>query len=105
MQRSLLGIGTSSLRASKYTQRACALQHFQRHFHDSNPLPPDDEWRTRFPANAVAVRDRVTVRNPDTASLLAEGYLTGKSIGAGHDKVIIEAYPGKKSHNYSRNYA
>ena len=95
MQRSLLGIGTSSLRVSKRAQ-VCTFKRFRRHFHDNNPLPPEYEWRSRFPYTAVAVRDRISVRNPDTASILAEGFLTKKSIAAGKNKVIIEAYPGKR---------
>ncbi|KAK7692605.1 hypothetical protein QCA50_004237 [Cerrena zonata] len=94
MRRSLLRIGTSSLRASKRTQACTTLKYFRRRFHDTNPLPPEDEWRTRFPSSVVAVRDRVSVRVPDTASLLAEGFLEGKSIAAGDNKVIIEVYPG-----------
>ncbi|KAH8083761.1 S-adenosyl-L-methionine-dependent methyltransferase [Cristinia sonorae] len=57
-------------------------------------LPPLDEWRTTFSPHTVAERDRVSIRNPESALTLANSYLSDKSIAAGDEKVIIEAFPG-----------
>ncbi|KAI0812800.1 S-adenosyl-L-methionine-dependent methyltransferase [Irpex lacteus] len=57
-------------------------------------LPPHSEWRSVFSPMGVALRDRVSVANPDTARMIAESFLEGDSIAAGSDKIVIEAFPG-----------
>ncbi|PPQ99759.1 hypothetical protein CVT24_009662 [Panaeolus cyanescens] len=52
-------------------------------------LPPIDDWRPHFPwSKEIAMR--ASVRNPDTAAMLAEAFLPKGS----KDKVVIEANPG-----------
>ncbi len=58
------------------------------------PLPPQDEWRPLFASLATAIRERVSIRNPDTAARVARSFLSDKSIAAGEGKVVIEAFPG-----------
>lgn len=73
------------------------------------PLPEESEWRQIFnrPGSYVALRDRVSIRNPKTARALAESFTNwtkplreaDKVIGKGRSakgapKVIIEAFPG-----------
>ncbi|KAH7923740.1 S-adenosyl-L-methionine-dependent methyltransferase [Leucogyrophana mollusca] len=53
-------------------------------------LPPASEWRKAFPSGGAAVKDRVSIRNPATAMLVANSFVPPGSEG----KVIIEAYPG-----------
>ncbi len=48
-----------------------------------------------FSPMGVALRDRVSVANPDTARMIAESFLEGDSIAAGSDKIVIEAFPGE----------
>lgn len=61
------------------------------------PLPPKDEWRSHFASLATAIRERVSIRNPDTAARIANSFLADKSIAAGEGKIIIEAFPGMSS--------
>ena len=73
------------------------------------PLPEESEWRQIFyPHGAsVGLRERVSIRNPQSASALAEAFtrwtkpllkvdeVTGKGKTAkGAPKIIIEAFPG-----------
>jgi mitochondrial transcription factor 1 len=60
-------------------------------------LPPPSEWRSVFSPIPGALRDRVSISNSETANLVARSFLEGKSIAAGSDKIIIEAFPGKFS--------
>ncbi|KAJ8518146.1 hypothetical protein ONZ45_g4748 [Pleurotus djamor] len=53
-------------------------------------LPPLTEWRKHFRNDSVITRDRVSVKKPQTADMIAEGFVPEGSEG----KVIIEAYPG-----------
>ncbi|KAH7914119.1 S-adenosyl-L-methionine-dependent methyltransferase [Hygrophoropsis aurantiaca] len=53
-------------------------------------LPPASEWRRIFPSSPAAVKDRISIRNPETAALIADSFVPAGSEG----KVIIEAYPG-----------
>jgi len=52
-------------------------------------LPLVDEWRRQFPA-LLATNHRVSIRNPKTASQLANAFIPDGSEG----KVVIEAFPG-----------
>ena len=73
------------------------------------PLPDQSEWRAIFnpPGGSIGLRERVSLRNPQTARTLAEGFTKwtkpllkadeaeGKGRAAkGAPKVIIEAFPG-----------
>jgi len=70
------------------------------------PLPDQSEWRPVFnpPSSPLALRERISIRNPDTARALAEGFTRWtkpliKADGSGSvskraPKVIIEAFPG-----------
>lgn len=89
----------SLLRLQARRIRAHRAPLFARHtstavFNDPKPLPPHEEWRQLFVSNLSAVRDRASVSNPRTASLLANAFLGGKSIVAGKGKTVIESYPG-----------
>lgn len=73
------------------------------------PLPEQSEWRSIFnpPGSSVALRDRISIRNPQTARTLAEHFIKwttpllkadetmGKGkVAKGAPRVIIEAFPG-----------
>lgn len=73
------------------------------------PLPDQSEWRTIFnpPGSSLWMRERVSLRNPQTARILAEGFTkwtkpllkAGEAEGKGRvakgaPKIIIEAFPG-----------
>lgn len=55
-------------------------------------LPSQDEWRKIFP-HLLANANRVSIRNPQTASRLADVFIPQGSGG----KIVIEAFPGKPS--------
>ena len=74
-----------------------------------HPLPEQSEWRRVFnpPGSPIGLRERVSIRNPETARTLAEGFTNwtkpllkadeamGKGKAAkGAPKTIIEAFPG-----------
>ena len=52
-------------------------------------LPPVSEWTKLFPHHNV-VRERVYLRNPTTADVVAEAFVPEGSKG----KVIVETFPG-----------
>ncbi|KAA1471683.1 S-adenosyl-L-methionine-dependent methyltransferase [Dentipellis sp. KUC8613] len=58
------------------------------------PLPPLDEWRTYFQTTPSGVRDRISIRNPESATQVARGFLTGKRTRTNQPKIVIEAFPG-----------
>jgi hypothetical protein len=73
------------------------------------PLPEQSEWRSIFypPRGSIPLRDRVSIRNPESARTLAEHFTRwteplieadgamGKGKAAkGAPKIIIEAFPG-----------
>jgi mitochondrial transcription factor 1 len=47
-----------------------------------------------FPLGNVAVKERISIRNPHTAATLANAFI-GEGSGKGRGKVVIEAFPGK----------
>ncbi|TFY70882.1 hypothetical protein EVG20_g2110 [Dentipellis fragilis] len=57
-------------------------------------LPPLDEWRTYFHTTPSAARDRISIRNPESASQVARGFLTGKRTRTNQPKIVVEAFPG-----------
>jgi hypothetical protein len=56
------------------------------------PLPELTEWRSEFNTSSPAVRERVSIRNQDTADMLANNFLNWTGVKG--PKVIIEAFPG-----------
>ncbi|CCM06868.1 uncharacterized protein FIBRA_09176 [Fibroporia radiculosa] len=58
------------------------------------PLPPPSEWKDIFSSSTVSSRDRVSLRAPETAQLIAESFLSGASSANGEGKIVIEAFPG-----------
>ncbi|KAI0371169.1 S-adenosyl-L-methionine-dependent methyltransferase [Pilatotrama ljubarskyi] len=57
------------------------------------PLPPPQEWKTRFPIQNTLRRERSLVSNPDTARLVARSFLPDSASDDG-GKIVIEAFPG-----------
>ncbi|RPD63943.1 S-adenosyl-L-methionine-dependent methyltransferase [Lentinus tigrinus ALCF2SS1-7] len=57
------------------------------------PVPDVEEWRKLFPW-ALRRRDRALISRPETARTLARAFLQNKSLGSGHDRIVIEAFPG-----------
>jgi hypothetical protein len=56
------------------------------------PLPATaQEWKKAFPSNTLALRDRISIRNPETAAQLANAFVPDGQ----KDKVIVEAFPGE----------
>ncbi|OSX66405.1 hypothetical protein POSPLADRAFT_1177873 [Postia placenta MAD-698-R-SB12] len=58
------------------------------------PLPPLSEWKTLFGSSATIVRDRVSVKSPETARSIVQSFVSGQSPAAGQGKIIVEAFPG-----------
>ena len=54
------------------------------------PLPPLEEWKSRFPVHEI--QGRVSLKNQRTADHVANAFLPEKEDGEG--KIVIEAYPG-----------
>ncbi|EGO25841.1 hypothetical protein SERLADRAFT_369203 [Serpula lacrymans var. lacrymans S7.9] len=48
------------------------------------------DWRRAFSISGVNARSRISIRNPETASLLANAFVPASA----KDKVVIEAFPG-----------
>lgn len=55
-------------------------------------LPEQSEWRTVFNPAQVGVRERISIRNPDTAALLAKNFLSWTKVK--EPRIVIEAFPG-----------
>jgi hypothetical protein len=54
-------------------------------------LPSDPEsWKKAFLTQGTNIRDRVSVRNPETAAKLANAFVPDGE----KDRVIVEAFPG-----------
>jgi hypothetical protein len=58
------------------------------------PLPPVDEWLSHFPYAPPVVRDRISIRIPESAIRVAHSFMNSKRTSTGNPKVIIEAFPG-----------
>ncbi|KII92368.1 hypothetical protein PLICRDRAFT_695743 [Plicaturopsis crispa FD-325 SS-3] len=57
----------------------------------SDVLPPPEEWRAYFPtSSSISLRDRVSIKNPESAARVAHSFINTTS----HGKTVIEAYPG-----------
>ena len=53
-------------------------------------LPAEHDWRAAFPTTGAAFKNRVSLRNYESAMRVAEAF-----VPAGcRDKVIVEAFPG-----------
>lgn len=56
-------------------------------------LPPTSEWRTHFSPRNILVRERVSIKNPETAAQVAQSFVPTGS----EQKIVIEAYPGRSN--------
>jgi transcription factor 1 len=61
---------------------------------DPLSLPDPGHWGTHFPSRAINVRERVSIRNPQTAAELVNAFLNSDDTRTSEPKVVIEAYPG-----------
>lgn len=50
-----------------------------------------------MPATTLALRERMTTRNAQTAAVLAEGFVNQDSTATEGPKTIVEAFPGECS--------
>lgn len=64
------------------------------HYSSLPPLPPLGDWLSHFPYGSIAVRDRISIRNPLSAIHLAHSFVDTKKTSTGKPKVVIEAFPG-----------
>jgi hypothetical protein len=64
------------------------------HYNSLPPLPPLDKWLSHFPYAAPVVRDRISIRVPESAIRVAHSFINSKRTSTGSPKVIIEAFPG-----------
>jgi hypothetical protein len=58
------------------------------------PLPPIEKWLSHFPYSSVSLRDRISLRTPETAISVAHSFINSKKTSTGNPKVIVEAFPG-----------
>lgn len=65
------------------------------HYFSLPPLPPIDDWLSHFPFASVAVRDRISIRDPVAAINVARSFVDAKKTSTGNPKVVIEAFPGR----------
>lgn len=84
----------SCSRSSSFYLETC-LRRYSSESPKISPLPPAKEWKPLFGSQTPAIRDRVSIQNPETANRVAASFLSGESIAAGDKKIIIEAFPGK----------
>jgi len=64
------------------------------HYNSLPPLPPIDKWLSHFPYAPPVVRDRMSIRVPESAIRVAHSFINSKRTSTGNPKVIIEAFPG-----------
>lgn len=60
-------------------------------------LPPPSEWRSLFLDGHIALKERPTLSNPETADKLVDAFINNKETASKEPKVIIEAFPGECS--------
>ena len=65
-----------------------------KHYSSLPPLPPINDWLSHFPYGSVAVRDRISIRDPVSAIHVARSFVDSKKTSTGNPKVVIEAFPG-----------
>ena len=58
------------------------------------PLPPIEDWLSHFPYSSLVLRDRISLRTPETAISVAHSFINSKKTSTGSPKVIVEAFPG-----------
>lgn len=58
------------------------------------PLPPTEDWLSRFSHITSLLRDRISIRNPVSAISVAHSFVNSKKTFTGKPKVIVEAFPG-----------
>jgi hypothetical protein len=64
------------------------------HYSTLPPLPPIDEWVSHFAYTSPQVRDRISIRAPESAISVARSFINSKTAPTNNPKVIIEAFPG-----------
>ncbi|KAI0793202.1 S-adenosyl-L-methionine-dependent methyltransferase [Abortiporus biennis] len=92
LQSLLRNCASSSSRLARIQRLSCSIRHNSSQA-TLPPGPTSEEWRC-FNTVSANTKDRVSLRNPETAHIVAESFIDGKSICAGDDKIIIEAFPG-----------
>lgn len=64
------------------------------HYSSLPPLPPIDDWLPHFPYTSPQLRDRISIRAPESAISVARSFINSKTAPTNKPKVIIEAFPG-----------
>jgi hypothetical protein len=64
------------------------------HYSSLPPLPPTKDWVSHFSFTSTHLRDRVSIRTPESAINVAHSFIDSKKTFAGSPKVIVEAFPG-----------
>lgn len=64
------------------------------HYSSLPPLPPTDDWLSRFSFTSAQLRDRISIRTPESAIRVAHSFVNSKKTFTGSPKVIVEAFPG-----------
>lgn len=75
------------------------------HYSSLPPLPPIDKWLSRFPYGAPVVRDRISIRSPESAIRVAQSFINSKKTTTGNPKVVIEAFPGVLTSSWYFDFA
>jgi hypothetical protein len=68
------------------------------HYFNLPPLPPTDDWLSRFAYTTPQLRDRISIRDPVSAIRVARSFINSTKISTGNSKIIIEAFPGVHRH-------
>lgn len=64
------------------------------HYSTLPPLPPINEWVSHFAYASPQMRDRISIRAPESAISIARSFINSKTAPTNNPKVIIEAFPG-----------
>ncbi|GJE94935.1 SAM-dependent methyltransferase [Phanerochaete sordida] len=94
---SLLRRQANSLATPKCWRAAGAVRRYAAKAKVTAPgleLPETDQYRSFFKTTTIHQRDRISLANVNTAAMLGEAFIGGKSIAAGRGKTVIEAFPG-----------
>jgi hypothetical protein len=86
----LLTPATAQLQLDVSESLATSLNHYT----SLPPLPPIDDWLSRFAHGSPQVRDRVSIRTPTSAISIAQSFMNSKKTSTNSPKVIVEAFPG-----------
>jgi hypothetical protein len=66
------------------------------HYSSLPLLPPIDKWLSHFTYTSPVVRDRISIRTPESAIRVAQSFISSKKTSTGNPKVIVEAFPGAR---------